>query len=276
MDILITTDFSACAQAAIKAAIQIAKKRKATLYLFNSIEFPSFWILNSNDSRYQELISNYKSEFVLPKLTSIQREINQEGISCEVIIKEGDFLETIKQVTENQSFDLVCMGSKGRSGKEEWFIGSNTQKAVRSIRNNVLIIKDNLHPIQFKNVAYVSGLNENEKLSFKKFIQEISKFNVQEIHLLSIDLSGYFSQPTFLMKEVLDDYKKIAINHEIKTHFYPSHSVDAGVRKFVVENDIDIVAISNHVKHPIKRFFSGSNVEMILNHSDVPVLSIDY
>ncbi|MBK7409888.1 MAG: universal stress protein [Saprospirales bacterium] len=38
----------------------------------------------------------------------------------------------------------------------------------------------------------------------------------------------------------------------------------------------DLIGISNHERHPLKRILVGSNVEALINHSKLPVLVIDY
>jgi nucleotide-binding universal stress UspA family protein len=59
-------------------------------------------------------------------------------------------------------------------------------------------------------------------------------------------------------------------------HVYKDLSIDEGVRSFSKEIKADLVAISNHERHPIKRMLIGSNVELLINHSELPVLTIDY
>jgi hypothetical protein len=96
------------------------------------------------------------------------------------------------------------------------------------------------------------------------------------VHILSIDTLGWFNQPGVVIKEAFKEFESLALGFKCKTHFYKDYSVDAGIRHFCKEKQIELVAISNHNRNPIKRFFQGSNVEMLVNHSEVPVLSIDY
>ena len=84
----------------------------------------------------------------------------------------------------------------------------------------------------------------------------------------------YLTQPTFIMQSALKDYKKIAKDYNVSTHFIKDFSIDSGVRHFVEDHKIDLIGIANSFKHPIKRIFNGSNVEVIVNHSKVPVITI--
>ena len=92
---------------------------------------------------------------------------------------------------------------------------------------------------------------------------------------MSVDTSAWFSQPTILMHAAIEDFKEIASEYDCKTHFYKDYSIDAGIRHFVEEHGIDLIGISNQSKNKIKRFFQGSNVEMLVNHCDAAVLSME-
>ena len=108
------------------------------------------------------------------------------------------------------------------------------------------------------------------------FVDFIKPLGVKRIHLININTSGFFSSPSEEMKEEIKAFKNIAKDYEIISHMYSDYSVGSGVRHFCEENDIDVISISNHARHPIKRVFQGSNVEIIVNHSQLPVLTIDY
>ena len=53
-------------------------------------------------------------------------------------------------------------------------------------------------------------------------------------------------------------------------------SVEHGIRVFAEELGADLIAISNHERHPVRRILRGSTVEALVNHAAIPVLSIDY
>ena len=93
---------------------------------------------------------------------------------------------------------------------------------------------------------------------------------------MSINTSGWFGQPSLLMKEAMKDFKELCEGYNCKTHFYRDLSVDVGIRHFAKEVNADLIAVSNQNRHPLKRIFSGSNVEALVNHCESPVLSLDF
>ena len=168
------------------------------------------------------------------------------------------------------------MGSHGVSGKEEWLIGSNTQKVIRKVHKNVLVVKNPIGELTFSKVLFATGLHTGEQECFNRFLEFLRPFDIDELHVMAVDTSGYFSQPSFLMLEALKDFQKIADAYPCQTHFYSDYSVESGIRHFTEEYDIQLIGISNHNRSKIKRILMGSNVEMLINHSQVPVLSIDF
>lgn len=271
MKILIPIDFSSCSKNALNAAVLIAKKHNAELHLFHVRDdfFP--WTEVSLDDE-----QNTINLIIENKLDELQDSFKSEELASTKIIRSGSFIKQLEKQAENVEYQLIVMGSHGISGKKEWFIGSNTQKVIRRVNTKVLVIKNKLESIDFKKVLFVTGLEKDNKGPFLQFLDFIKPYNVQEIHTLTVNTLGYNLEPTASLSNKADTLKSLAPDYHMESHLYSDYSIDAGVRHFSEENDIDLIAISNHSRHPIKRIFQGSNVEIIINHSNLPTLSIDY
>ncbi|MBT8190396.1 MAG: universal stress protein [Saprospiraceae bacterium] len=275
MRILVPTDFSKCADDALHAAIDICRKLKGHLHLYHSAQVPDNWEYLDVEAKVKDTVNKQVALQAREALKKRQKIAENEGVECDIHYTGGKFLQNFNEVLEKVNVDLIVMGSFGTSGKREWFIGSNTQKVVRKFHKNVLVIKQEVQSHLFRKVVFVSSLNENDKNTFLRFLDFIRPFDIEELHLLAVNLGGYFLQPTVVMKEVLKDFKDLAKGFNCLTHFYQDYSVEAGIRHFCEENDIDLIGISNETRSPIKRILLGSNVEMVVNHASIPVLSLD-
>lgn len=276
-NILVPTDFSACADHAIDLGFAFAEFFDAKLHLFTSIEnLPGDWeeMTEVEKNKLPESLQLEKN--VNELLQKFRKRAERDGIRLNTTISSGKFLRGLQRQVDRFQIDFVVMGSHGASGKNEFFIGSNTQKAVRKLHVPVFVIKNPIKKYAFKNVVFASNFDANEKEAFLKFLDFIKWFTPETIHLLAVNTSDWFSQPSFLMKEAMKDFKALCGDINCKTHFYRDISVDAGVRHFTAEVNADLVVISNHHRHPLKRIFQGSSVEAVVNHSSVPVLSIDF
>lgn len=276
MKILIPTDFSRFADYAIDAALQISEKNAVKVHILHCLdEFVSIEQSSMSPQKQKELLEQITT-WAEEKLETITQKFKALNINCEYFIKKGRLINSVKAFDLKYEYDLIIMGSHGVSGKEEWFIGSNTQKVVRKLNNNILVLKDKLRYNYLKKAVFATGLDEEDKLAFQKFLEFTRMFQIDEIHVVTIDTRSYFSQPTILVKEVFEDFKVLGDDNNVTTHFYPDYSITKGIEHFANDYDIDLIGISNKLRHPIKRFLQGSNVELLVNHSSCPVLSIDF
>ncbi len=273
-NILVPTDFSTCATFAVNAAVLLAKKHDATLHLITCTTpiqgKPTTSNHGEEDADYKRLIN--KTDLLLNDLEKNIKAKHEKIIGKQVF---GSLVEAILTYTEANEIDLIVMGSHGVSGKNEYFIGSNTQKVVRKVHTPVLVIKNPVEHVNFKKVVFASAFNLSDKAVFEKMIELVS-MDEPEIHLVMINTSSWFGQPAALSKAAMEGFKKYCYPLKCHIHFYRDFNIDAGIRHLSEDIKADLVSISNHEKHPIKRIFTGSSVEALVNHSEIPVLSLDY
>ncbi len=274
-NILVPTDFSIYSDYAFEAACKIAKLKKATLHIYHSAEIPDDWEDLSAEQRYKDLINKQRAIEAGTFLKDLKSKAEALNIDCQYHFTGGSYIQNIDEVLAKVKVDLIVMGAHGKT-KNESMLGSQTIKTLRKVNIPILIVKNKVEQIQFERVAFASGLHQMDQRAFKKFLSFLSPFNVKEVHIVSIDTTSFFSQPTIIMQEALKDFKSIGDGFNVKTHFYQDYSVMAGIRHFVDSFSIGLIGINNHIKHPIKRIFQGSNVEGVVVESKIPVLSIDY
>ncbi len=271
MRILVPTDFSSYADSALNVALLIGKAYNAQVDLFHSTDSFLPW----QKDYLSDIRASYKTS-IEERLELLKKDVQKEGLKSEYYVGTGSLVDDLRRQVDMHDYDLIVMGSHGARAKEEWFLGTYAQKVIRKIHENVLVIKKDFKKIDFSEVLFVTGLELEDQEALKYFLEFIQPFEVKKVHIMAVDTSGFYSQPTILMLEALKDFKEIASAFDTETHFYTDYSVDAGVRHFSKENGIDLIAMSNHSRRPIKRIFQGSNVEIVVNHSEIPVLTIDY
>jgi len=276
MKILVPTDFSECADFALNAACQLALITDSDITLFHAAELPDDFGAQSSEDRLVEQVQERMQNNIDELMTQRQAMAGSVGVKMHMKSCFGKFMETLIDYDKEHQFDLVVMGSYGASGKQEWFIGSNTQKLVRKLRKNILVIKNPISNLSLKKVMFPSNLTESDREAFIEFLEFLKIFKTEEVHILAVNTSGWFNQPTPIMLELLKEFKALATGeYDCQTHYYSDYSVEAGIRHFAEKYEIDLIAISNIDRSPIRRLFQGSNVEMLINHSEIPVLVID-
>lgn len=272
--ILVPTDFSACAANAANAALDLADTQGAKLYFYHNMYLPKGWetMTDKQKETHSEVLQNIHNSKVL--FQEFEDKASMRGVRLETAWATGNLEKNIAQYVIENEIDFVVMGSHGASGKNDYFIGSNTQKVVRTVHCPVLIVKDDLENYSMKKVVFASSFDLHEQKAFRYFLDFVAPFK-PEVHLVAVNTSSWFGQPYSLMKEAMNDFKDMC-DLPCKTHFFKDWTVEGGIRNFSKVIGGDLVAISNQERRPLKRLFSGSNVEALVNHAGMPVLTIDF
>lgn len=74
-------------------------------------------------------------------LKAARKFLNKEGLDHDAIIKQGYVSDEIVKTANSGKFDMVVIGSKGRSGLADFLLGSVTQKVVTSAKPPVVVVK---------------------------------------------------------------------------------------------------------------------------------------
>ncbi len=141
--ILCPVDFSECSGHAMRYAIAFAESYSSRLSLLHVVEmpflpsystagipeihFPVDELKRQSRERMDKLVEGYRSE--------------RYEISGDVVVG-APFLEVVRKAKEGD-FDLIVIGTHGRSGLKHMLIGSVAEKIVRKAPCPVLSVK---HP----------------------------------------------------------------------------------------------------------------------------------
>jgi nucleotide-binding universal stress UspA family protein len=140
--ILVPYDFSEHSKTALREARDLAKSYGGRLYLLHVIE-PVM-----EPHPYVPL--HYRSEaFELPQLVArvkedlgpIVEDVLGADVECETEVLEGNPAWRIAEHAESIAADLVVITTHGRTGLSRFFLGSVTEKVVRSAGCPVLTLK---------------------------------------------------------------------------------------------------------------------------------------
>jgi nucleotide-binding universal stress UspA family protein len=87
------------------------------------------------------VIEDYLREVSEKELKAAQKALDTAGVQHNMVIKRGNIAQEILALANKEKFDLIVMGSKGRSGIIDSLMGSVAQKVSTSAKQAVLLIK---------------------------------------------------------------------------------------------------------------------------------------
>jgi nucleotide-binding universal stress UspA family protein len=76
-------------------------------------------------------------------LSGAKARLEEVGLPVEIRIAHGDVAQEILRLAEpGGEYDLLAMGTHGRSGPGRWLLGSIAEKVLRECRLPVLLARD--------------------------------------------------------------------------------------------------------------------------------------
>ena len=91
-----------------------------------------------------------------------------KGITIETTVQNYKEFHEINNVAKDFKADLIVMGSHGASGLKEVFVGSNTEKVVRTSDIPVLVVKNQIREFTMDKVVFACDFNIDFIEPFKK------------------------------------------------------------------------------------------------------------
>lgn len=269
--ILVPTDFSKQAENALKVAAQLAKKHKSEIYLLHMLELPLNLVDQANTKGSSLPESIYFMKLAHKRFEEVLSSSYLKGIKVfETVLFKNTF-EGITEVGEKNKVDLIIMGSHGASGFKEMFIGSNTEKVVRTSKIPVLVIKNDHEKFAVKNFVFASDFSSEIKNPFKEALKFAESVKAK-MHLVFINTATNFltSQEA---TEVMENFIKGLDITNYTLNIYNDTTVEKGILNFAQSIDADMIGMATHGRKGLAHFFNGSVSEDLVNHAKRPVIT---
>lgn len=268
--ILFPIDFSNFATEAFETAEYLAREYKADIFLLHVLEPPTG--VGRLFAEYDEEKARKKANQMLEDFITVQRD---QDIVYHKMIKVGKPHMKITEATAEIGANFVVMATHGASGVKEYLVGSTASRVIRSASCPVLTIRHKPDHLDFRRILLPLDLSVETREKVAYGIEMASHFN-SELVIMSV-----------LMTSDPDVHKKLQAQLDKAEQYIRSQGVKVTCQ-LVVSNDAiadvvvdyskrvdaDLICIMTQQELKLKEQFLGSNAEHIVNHSEIPVLSI--
>jgi nucleotide-binding universal stress UspA family protein len=273
--ILMATDFTSCANNALKVAIAIAVRQNAKLALIHVIS-PVYigrpFGLNTIYSAAQENQIAQAYEVINQIKKEILRECQQLKISTYVTFGSISLVVTEYEIKEN--IDLIVVGKTGATENDIVLIGSNAYSIIKKAKCPVLTIPESFKKSNFKSVLYPIRKSPGMVEKFE-YIRPIVEKNNSNIHLLGI-------------VESLDKEELRTIENKMKEVFLVMNEIKGEISyastfgqkladeivKFANERMDDLLVLNATLEKNWYQFFTGTFTQKIIANAHIPVLTL--
>ncbi|OWP85083.1 universal stress protein UspA [Flavobacterium davisii] len=268
--ILVPTDFSQHAEYALKVAAQFARKHNAEIYLIHLLELPG----QGNDTvthghDIPEIV--FFKNAITNRMDDLMDEEYLDGIETSKIIQIDQPFEGIMKTIQNNTFDLIIMGSHGANGIKEMFVGSNTEKIVRNSSIPVLVIKEDDPNFKVNHFIFASDFLDEIKKPFECIVRLTNEFDAT-LHLVNINTPNNF-RSTQDARKLMNDFVSGFKIDKYETHIYNDVNVEAGILNIANDLNADLIGMCTHGRKGLAHFFNGSISKSLVNHAKKPVIT---
>lgn len=276
--ILIPIDFSELSFYAIDYASEIAKIHHSELHLFHVIEelltmaVPGDFYLNTEEiiQREVEMLA-LKSKQMSELATKLEQKYNTKFITH---VEFGRSHRVITEYSNEHKFDLIVMSTHGVSGFREFIIGSNAVRIISDAKCPVLSVQNAMPKSGIKKILmpFKDDPYSRQKV---KFAIEYSKWFSAELITLGIDTEEEESHLVKIEREAAQ-IKDIIDQENIPNRLFITQGNAAKeILKCANDQNADLILVMADMEsEDIVEFILGPTAQQLVNHSKIPVLSI--
>ncbi|MFN0197963.1 MAG: universal stress protein [Planctomycetaceae bacterium] len=293
--ILVATDFSPHAEAALKQAIWLARLTKAKITLAHTLPdlrkvvhqastLAKLDLLQGEGNQFDKEVKQ-KSE---AKLRQIVCDLNAGDVQIDYQTLLGEAYVELTHYVQGGNFDLVLAGTRGKAAWEQFFVGSTAKRLIRKCPADVWIVKaEHVGPPQV-----VLAATDFSDVSFQAVMRgfQIAQQANAVFHLLHVidsndvpeDLIEHIPAGSTLRQEIDKEAQKRlqsfldtlpADRSRIETHMsYGTPWMEVG--RTAQHLHADLIVMGTIGRGGIKGLLLGNTAEKVLDTCDCSILTI--
>ena len=270
MRMLMCTDGSSCAAEALRLGALIAREAHDQVTLLGVIENPE------------------EERNLVRMLQRTSNVLCDEVPHIETLVRRGHAAEEILEETEQNDYDLVVVGSRGRRGVTRFLLGSTAARLARYCPVPVLIVKGRRRRLR-RILVCTGGAEAGEKdTQLAGDVAALVGASVTVLHVMSqlplgpdceLDDLDCSAEALLLTdaREAVHLRKDLKILDDLNVPGAIKLRHGLVVDEILAEakaGDYDMIAVGAHVASGLGRFVLSDTTEQIVLGSDRPVLVV--
>jgi nucleotide-binding universal stress UspA family protein len=266
---LVPTDFSLTATNAVQYAASLAAHTGSRLLLAHTVSYPASVApeglpLLSIDS---QLIESAEEE--LQKLALLLKQ--QFALEVATFCLYGPFIPLVNDLVKTQAVDLVVMGTKGASDFLSKLVGTNTSSFIKEAACPVLVVPAHAAFRPIWHLAYASDFETEETVYLKQLFQLAAGLRA-EVHIVNVTSDRQLNIVSDL--QVLKSIEKHFPDQNYSVAQLKNENVVTGLKEFVQENQMDLLAVSIQDRDLLEDLFHHSITKELAMNVFVPLLTL--
>ncbi len=283
--ILCPIDFSAPSQAALRVAARLAGAAGSELVVAHAFHFPVVAAAN---------------ETALPA-TTLRLVLEDEKRALAAALEEARKLGATRVTTQfldgspwheivelaAADFDLIVIGTEGRTGLKRFLIGSVAEQVVRHAPTSVLVVRGNPDGPYFDHVLCPIDFSDDSSRVIER-AEELAQpggAGLDLLHAIELPLAAS-GDP--MLADLINDADHRATNQletlaseattrnrvQVRCEVLSGHPAEVVLAKAEEDRTFDLIAVGTHGRTGLRRVLLGSVAEKLVRHAPCSVLVV--
>lgn len=286
IDILVPLDFSDLGSIALHSA-----EKMAALFDGSITPFHSYLPLNEVDGgpyMFGAMGSTSVEDFdeieesIYERLSELSKEEVKASFLKEPLVSIGNPAQAI--VEEGEAYDMIVMSTHGRTGFSRFFLGSVSEKVLRTSKVPVLIVNQERELTNLNRILLTTDFSDHSREAFPiaKQIAQKANAKLELLNILPFD-PQHEDKPDESKKELREQRLNVLAKetlHEISDLIetkviVSSETPHEAILNYNLNNPHDLIIMSTVGRTGIDYLMMGSTTANVARHVDSPVLSIN-
>ena len=282
--ILVPTDFSEAAEAALDVALELAAQVRAKVHLMHAIEPPYVGFSDGLEFPTADLVTRIQAKGAADLAASLAKRSGTR-VDLASILVEGDPRETVLEAAEEVDADLVIMGTHGRRGLRRALMGSVAESVVRECARPVMTVHGPRAVAgPFQHILVPTDFTDTSRRALDVALElaRASGASITLLHIWSLPMMGY-GESLMWPREALERAAQEAMNDLLvatkKVHGKTDALLRQGSEATVIIEAVtsarcDLVVLGTHGRLGLARLLLGSVAGEVIRRCAVPVLTV--
>jgi len=290
--VLVATDFSPTAGAALQWAIELAKAHQGRVVIVHALAPP---IPPAASPDFVTLPPDFHEQYrdaALKKLAAAVESMRAQGLEASSDLDIGPASPVVLELAAKHAADLLVLGTRGMTGFRHLLLGSTAERVVQGASIPVLTV----HPAdadkqrRVRTILVPTDFSDDAKLAIRTaervFGPEEREAKLILVHAyhLPVEFTALgavpvaprlFADAAEQARERLEqDAKPLRASgltvETIAQEGYPPLVIEEAART----TNADLIAMGTHGRSGLRHLLLGSTAERVVQHAPCPVLTI--
>jgi nucleotide-binding universal stress UspA family protein len=150
-------------------------------------------------------------------LRTMVNSVDRKNVDVKLIAAKGSVTDSVEAIDSELGIDLIIIGAKSNSIREEVFLGKTAGSIVKNTNLPILTVPDGYKYIAIKNIlmAFKSGIVKS-KTALKPLQFMVNKFNA-DVNLLLVKTPNYTDEDLVLNKDLEQLKSSLTVTEQATT-----------------------------------------------------------